>query len=332
VLAKAVERNQSIRFDLPIGGLVIPAHTASSLGKELKVAVAQNSSEDRQGFGKIAGELQANLLGGGQGVTFDIQAPNAFQNGPLQAKVALPEGVEASQITAVVLKDANGNWTPVPWKLGLDGGKAFADIQLTGNGSIAFIRNGANFADVGDTNWAKESIAQAAGKLFMLGRQADQFVPDSTITRAEYPTVLLRVLGLMNWSAEHDFADVSQSDWYSRSLAIAADVGIVNGFEDGSFRPNEMMSRLDAMVMAGRGLKLAGMGGSLTASETDSILEGFADHASIPDWAKESVALCIKNGIITGQGDSIDPNDALTRAQAAAISVRLDHKLTAGAN
>ncbi|MNI75426.1 Endo-1,4-beta-xylanase A precursor [compost metagenome] len=80
---------------------------------------------------------------------------------------------------------------------------------------------------------------------------------------------------------------------------------------------------MEAMVMVGRILKLINVDSAITESEVNDTLGAFKDDASIPDWAREAVALCIKHGIITGQDQSINPVDALTRAQAAAIAIRL---------
>ncbi|OAS17705.1 S-layer homology domain-containing protein [Paenibacillus oryzisoli] len=324
VLEQAAKSKQTIAISSPFAELAFPASEVTGLSDDLQVKIDKNSQGEKNSFEQIAHELQADLLGGGQGVRFDIQASNAYKDRSVLAKIALPDDVAANDITAVVLKDANGNWTTVPWKFDVVNNQAYVNLVLTGSGSVAFIRNHPNFVDVEDESWAKKSISDAAGRLFMLGRTADQFVPDSHITRAEYPTVLLRVLGLMNQKADVRFEDIERIDWYSRSVAIAAENGIVDGFKDGTYRPNEELSRMEAMVMVGRSMKLIGVDAAMTESEVNSTLGAFKDDASIPDWAREAVALCIKYGIITGQDQSVNTADALTRAQAAAIAIRFN--------
>ncbi|WP_088835203.1 S-layer homology domain-containing protein [Paenibacillus tyrfis] len=323
VLEQLTSGKQSVGIAVPFAELAFPAGAVTGLTDHLKVLLAKNGDSDKKVFEQIAEELQAKLLGGGQGVRFDIQAPQVYKDRQVAAKVALPDEIAARDITAVVLKDDNGNWTTVPWSLDVVDNAAYVKLLLTGSGSVAFISSQKKFADVDDSSWAKSTIDEAAGRLFMLGRADDRFDPDSRITRAEYPTVLLRVLGLMNQNADAQFNDVAKEDWFNRSVAIAARNGIVDGFEDGTYKPNGQLLRVEAMAMVGRSLKLLGLNGAMTESEVNTTLSAFKDEASIPAWAREVVALCIKHGVITGQDQSIHPADPLTRAQAAAIAIRL---------
>ncbi|MNC68110.1 Endo-1,4-beta-xylanase A precursor [compost metagenome] len=82
--------------------------------------------------------------------------------------------------------------------------------------------------------------------------------------------------------------------------------------------------------MAGRALALLGGQTAVDAASVDAILGEFTDGALIPDWAKEAVALCIREGIIDGQDQALVPDGALTRAQAAAIAARLNQKVPVG--
>ncbi|MFM9331697.1 S-layer homology domain-containing protein [Paenibacillus mesotrionivorans] len=330
LLAQAAKNGQTLRLALPFADLTIPAHLAAESGKDLKLVLEKNTASEKAELEAIAGSLQAELLGGGEGVTFDIGQSGIYAGRSIAARVAIPDSIAAKDITGVVLRSKNGNWTTVPWALDIDNNKAYVNLTLTDDGSIAFIKNKPSFADVAADSWAKDVIAAASGKLFMLGRGADEFAPDSRITRAEYPTVLLRVLGLMSQQATAGFTDVSADDWFSRSVAIASANGLVNGFEDGTFRPEGELSRLEAMVMAGRALALLGGQTAVDAASVDAILGEFTDGAVIPEWAREAVALCIREGIIDGQDQALLPGGALTRAQAAAIAARLNQKVPVG--
>lgn len=330
LLAQAAKNGQTLRLALPFADLAIPAHLAAESGKDLKLVLEKNTASEKSELEAIADSLQAELLGGGEGVTFDIGQSGIYAGRSIAARVAIPDSIAAKDITGVVLRGKNGHWTTVPWALDIDKNKAYVNLTLTDDGSIAFIKNKPSFADVAADSWAKDVIAAASGKLFMLGRGTDEFAPDSRITRAEYPTVLLRVLGLMSQQATAGFSDVSPEDWFSRSVAIASANGLVNGFEDGTFRPQGELSRLEAMVMAGRALALLGGNTAVDAAAADTILGKFTDGAVIPEWAREAVALCIREGIIDGQDQALLPDGALTRAQAAAIAARLNQKVPVG--
>ncbi|QJD84596.1 S-layer homology domain-containing protein [Cohnella herbarum] len=320
---RMASNGQPIGLELPFAELNFRAAETSKSSDAVKVTIARNDSATRDRLADIAKQLQASLLGAGQGATFVVQASEIYDKQSVFGKIAVPDGVKPEEITAVVLLDEQGKWTTIPWKLDSKGNIPYVSVRLTGNGSIAFLSNAKSFKDVGDQSWAKKIVSDAVGKLFMLGRSGNLFDPDKAITRAEYPTVLLRVLGLMNEQATASFADVAAKDWFSNSVAIAVKNGIVTGFKDGSYKPNEKLSRIEAMVMVGRSMKAIGLDAEITLSEADRILAGFKDGASIPDWAKVPVALCIQRGVISGQNGYISPDDALTRAQAAAIAVRL---------
>lgn len=330
VLAQAADRRQSLRMVLPFAELNFPASAAAATGDDLKIAIDKNSSSRKAELEKVAKAQGSKLLGSGEGVTFDIQENGIYKNRSVAAKVALPETIAAKDITAVVLQDSSGNWTTVPWSLDVVSNKAYINLTLTGNGSIGFISKNAAFADVKDTHWAKSIIQEAAAKLFMQGRSEDRFDPNSRITRAEYPAVLLRVLGLMNQQEQVAFTDVKADSWYSRSLSIAVKNGLVTGFKDGTFHPNEEISRLSAMVMAGRAVKLLGADKPVTKAEADAILSKFKDTESIPAWARDAVVLSVKQNLISGQDGFLLLDGALTRAQAAAIAIRLGELVPVG--
>lgn len=330
VLAQAADRGQLLRMALPFAELSFPSGAAATTGEDLKIAIDKNSSSRKAELAQIAKTLGSTLLGDGDGVTFDIQESGIYKNRSVAAKVAVPDTIAGRDITAVVLRDSSGSWTTVPWSLDIVSNKVYVDLTLTGNGSIGFISKSPAFADVSDTHWAKTTIQEAAAKLFMQGRSEERFEPNTRITRAEYPAVLLRVLGLMNQQEQVRFADVKTDSWYNRALSIAVKNGLVTGFADGNFHPNEEISRLSAMVMAGRAVKLLGVDKQVTNAEAAAILAKFKDAESIPDWARDAVVLCVKQNLISGQDGFLLPDGALTRAQAAAIAIRLGDLVPVG--
>lgn len=325
---QAVDKKQNIRLELPAASLTVKPEMLAGMTEALEIAVSPNGNETVTGLSAIAKELQATMLGDGHGVSIETNIPDSAWNNYVTARVPVPADVLARDITAVILRAADGSWTTLPWKLDIAGNEAFAEVQLTGKGSLAFVRNTNGYTDVPDDFWGKGVIEDASGKLFVLGKGEGRFDPAAQVTRAEYPTILLRVAGLMNKTAEAAFTDVGPDNWFHRSVAIAAGQGIVNGFGDGSFGPYATLSRVEGMVMAGRLLGKLGADEEMTEEEVSGILSGFQDGASIPDWARKPAALAIKKGIIEGEDNRINPEDTLTRAQAAAIAVRLDRLIT----
>ncbi|MBB6734084.1 Ig-like domain-containing protein [Cohnella sp. CBP 2801] len=110
--------------------------------------------------------------------------------------------------------------------------------------------------------------------------------------------------------------------WAETEIEAAVAKGIVTGYQDGSFRPNQQVSRVEFTAMLNRALKLNGSGDSSGSSEQPA----FADAASIPAWARSSVAEAMAQGLIQGFADgTFRPGDLMSRAEMAAIAARALH-------
>ncbi|NBD27274.1 S-layer homology domain-containing protein [Paenibacillus glycinis] len=324
---QAADAGRRIVIDVPPGSLTLTPAMLRGMDKELEVSIDPNDGASRAAFGPIAAEADATLLASGDGATFRANIPAAVWRSCAAVRIPVPSGIKPGDITAVVLRGTDGSWTTLPWTLDA-AGSAYVNVKLTGPGSVAFIGKHASFADVKSGSWAKPAIDQAAAKLLVMGRSADVFAPDSSITRAEYPTLLLRAAGLMTQQAEASYVDVKPADWYYRSVAIASQLGVAAGTGDGGYGPKATISRIEAMTMAGRLLGAIGRGGEMTDAEAGKLLSAFQDGSSVPEWARLPVALCIREGLVTGDDARIKPDDRLTRAQAAAIALRLDAWIT----
>lgn len=328
VVLQAQNGRKTIKLDLPGTKLDITADMLDGLEGDLSIQLANNGSTAKKQLEAIAKQIGATALGAGDGVAIDTNLPNAAWNHYVGMTVKVPASIDPKDITAIVMKGADGSWTTLPWTLEKDGGENLVHVLVTGVGNLAFIQSGGSFKDVPNSHWGAKGISNAASKLFVLGKAAGRFDPNAKVTRAEYPTILLRVAGLMTRTADHEYSDVEEGVWYERSVAIASRLGIVNGFDNGTYAPNASLSRLEAMVMVGRLINALGLGAELSEEETNSLLAQFGDSSTIPDWAKAAVALTVKHGIIMGEGGNVNPKGVLNRAQAAAIAVRLDQLIT----
>ncbi|GFZ96619.1 hypothetical protein GCM10008018_48810 [Paenibacillus marchantiophytorum] len=174
------------------------------------------------------------------------------------------------------------------------------------------------FTDIAGT-WAQEAIQALTAKGIINGTSEKTFEPDKNISRADFLMLLVRALGI---KAEFhaNFEDVSQSDYYYEVLGMSKALGITNGIDGIRFNPKEEISRQDLMVLAARALKLSG---KINAIGTATDLNGFADASSIADYAVESVAALVKEGIIEGSGQTVNPLGKATRAEVAAMVYRI---------
>jgi hypothetical protein len=112
------------------------------------------------------------------------------------------------------------------------------------------------------------------------------------------------------------FEDVKEGMYYTFAVAWGEANGIVNGYGDGIFKPEQTVSRQEMATVLLRYAKFIGKG---AGSEADTAL-GFADSAKVGDWALEGVAFCANNGIVEGRPDkTFDPAAFATRAEFATM-------------
>ena len=148
----------------------------------------------------------------------------------------------------------------------------------------------------------------------MTGVSANEFAPEATTTRAETCSMLARLEGVES-ANNAGFADVS-NEWYATAVNWAANVGVVNGYEDGTFQPNTAITReqLAAILM-----NYAQYKGQDVSARAD--LNGYTDQPST--WAQEAISWSVAEGLLTGvTADTLQPQGAATRAQVAAILQR----------
>jgi len=173
--------------------------------------------------------------------------------------------------------------------------------------SIAY----ADFSDISG-HWAEAEIQKWAGKDVLRGKPSGEFKPDDFVTRAEFTAVMDRVFGYKE-KTSHTFPDVAGNEWYADSVSRAVAAGIVAGDGDtGKFRPNDNITRQEAVVILSRAF-------NLKANNTDS-LKKFVDVKDIASWSKNAVAALVEQGYIAGRpGNIFAPKDNLTRAEMSKL-------------
>ncbi|MCL1873722.1 MAG: S-layer homology domain-containing protein [Clostridiales bacterium] len=173
-----------------------------------------------------------------------------------------------------------------------------------------------SFSD--SVTWAEDAIDFLAARGIVQGRSNNLFLPNATVTRAEF---LKMLLGTLPWTEvltdapEAGFKDVAKGAWYENYVNWAVAKGVISGYEDGTFRPNEPISREEIAVMVKNFLPAAGM--LLPKIKT---APNFSDNDKINSWSLSAVQELYQYGLIIGFPDnSFRPQIACTRAQAAII-------------
>ena len=181
-------------------------------------------------------------------------------------------------------------------------------------------KNGNLFRDVPNTAWYFADMDRAVSQGLLKGLGSYCFEPDSSLTRAMFVTMLYRVvqqLGTTAEAGENVFTDVENGRWYTDAVLWAAKEGIVKGYGDGTFLPEQSINREEMCTILNRAagkLRLGTVAGELK----------FADKDEISRWAKESVQAMVQAGLMKGMKDNrFAPKSTATRAEAATVLLRM---------
>lgn len=227
------------------------------------------------------------------------------------------------QLTAFYLEEEGSEPQFVPSVIEESDGQYRAVIMRPGNSIYGVAVNEADFSDLSG-HWSERDVERMASKFLVKGVGQDRFAPDRPITRAEFAALLIRALGNPEPSGQTvSFIDLKDNAWYAQTVRVAAAIGLVQGFTDGTFRPNDSITREQMAVMIARARVFAGKQNAVL-SNPQSVLSRFHDAAKVQPWAVEALADAVNSGIIQGtSADSLSPDRQATRAQAVVMLKRL---------
>ena len=279
--------NASLTISTPIADATIPHEALDTL-----------ASED--------GEIIVTAKQTGQAVTFTLTAGGETVE-QIPGGLTLTVPVEdAGPGTVAMLIHEDGTREVIQQSIVEDGKMS---IPLDGSATVEIVDNGRTFADVPPENWASEAVTFAAARELFSGTSETSFSPDETMSRAMLATVLYRLEGQPEQAVMSAYSDVSDGAWYADSIAWAVENGIVSGYGDGQFGPNDSVTREQFVVMLWRYV------GSPKASRRD--LE-FADADQVSDYAQEALCWAVENGVLKGNDSGqLVPGGTATRAEAA---------------
>lgn len=179
------------------------------------------------------------------------------------------------------------------------------------------------FTDIASVPWAQEAILALADQGVIKGTSETTFSPNDPISRGDFVTLLVRLLGL-NGEIGEGFADVPTDSYYYETITTAKSMGVIDGVGNNMFEPESSISRQDMMTMTYRALSRLG----LTENWTKSDLSSFGDTNEISDYAFESVQFVVGGGLIAGdENGNIAPLANTTRAETAVFLYRLSAQL-----
>ena len=166
--------------------------------------------------------------------------------------------------------------------------------------------------DVFVPNWLNTTDHYA----YIVGYEDGEVKPNNNITRAEVATIFFRLLTddarARYWSQTNDYTDVAADSWYNNAISTLSNMGIINGYEDGTFQPNASITRAEFTAIATRFF-------DYTAE-----YDGAFNDVSRSAWYADCVQAAVDMGLVDGYPDGgFHPNSNITRAEAVTIVNRV---------
>lgn len=178
----------------------------------------------------------------------------------------------------------------------------------------------ASFTDVYLNAWYHEAVDFTIEQGLMIGTSKATFEPGSNVTRGQLVTVLHRMAGTPI-AYGTGFTDVEDGMWYTDAILWAQANDIVNGYGDGTFRPNEFMTREEMVAVIYRYAQYNGYDVSASA-----MMQCYHDSVTIQAYAQDAMSWAVSVGLIKGFPDgTIRPKGISTRAQLATVLMRFSN-------
>jgi hypothetical protein len=325
-----VIRGAAAAYRLPLAVLKLD-ELARNLGTSvedvtLHLTIRKLNEQEANGLNaalaKTGGRLAAEPL------DFEVQAAASngqtviltFGSDYITREMTVQKTVDPRKATAAWYSPEWGGLRFVPSLFSVKDGQSVVEIKRPGNSVYTIVEHDFRFADMAG-HWAAKDVELLANKLIVEGTGSSRFEGDRTITRAEFAALLVRALGLSPVAASSAFKDVAADSWYARDVGTAVAAGLINGYDDGTFRPDRVITREELAAMSMRALAFTGTGKN--AGGDLSVLQPYKDASQIV-WAKEEIASAIGLGLMNGTSDTtLSPQGTATRAESAAMLKRL---------
>lgn len=320
--AKSTDADLVVKTDL--GSVTVPNEALASIaeqaaGSTVTIAVAEKTAADvADKTIDTTGAVIAEVT-----VTSDDKEITTFDGQSLTVSIPVSgkSWTAGETYDVIVLSGSGAKETLAGRCVKADGGLA-VQVEVSHLSTFIVTPNRAEnipFTDL-TGHWAMDEVTTAWKLGLMNGVSGTRFAPDKTLSRAMAATILYRLAGSPASDGALTFTDVEPGQWYSDAIAWAAGEGIVDGVKPDQFAPKNNVTRQQLAVMLYRYVQTKDLG--FTGDWTYDL--DVTDRADVADWAYEAVCWMHQNGILKGRANgAIDPKGTATRAEAAALYVRL---------
>lgn len=317
-------------LDLSRGENVLTVEVTAGSEKLTYTLTVQNDWPSSGGGGSSGGSSDPS-------VTYPIETSDWIEHGTVTVKPSSAEKGDTVTITAkpeegyqvgkVTVTDKNGSTIKVTDK----GNGKYTFIMPNSKVSVdvTFVSKGQwtnPFVDVPEGAWYYDGMKFVYENGLMAGTSSNTFSPDVTTTRGMLVTILWRLAGSPNIEDEiwgYPFKDVDANAYYATAVYWARMNGIVAGYSDELFGPNDTITREQMATILYRYAQHKGYD---TTAKAD--LSKYTDAAQIGPWATEAIRWANAEGLVNGtSATTLTPKGSATRAQVAVILTRFCEKV-----
>ena len=183
--------------------------------------------------------------------------------------------------------------------------------------------NPVSFKDLADGAWCIKAVAFIAARGITTGTGNGNYSPDAKLTRGEFIVLLMRAYEIApDANPTNNFADAGNT-YYTNYLAAAKRLGISNGVGNNMFAPDKEITRQEMFTLLYNALSVIGQLPDGAPESSHPTLNGFSDADRVAPWATDAVKRLVETGIVSGNGDSLAPEDFATRAEIAQLLYNL---------
>lgn len=318
--------NNNINMSSELGSLILPSNMLNNAEiedeKNIEICITKADKSE------LSKDVQ-NQIGDRPIVAFKIKQGErviAWNNPTASVQVSIPyipteqELLNPEHITVWYI-DGNGNVHSVPsGRYNSNTGMVTFNVTHFSSYAVTYVTK--TFDDLGGVAWAKKPIEVLTSKGILEGISDTKYAPHTNITRADFLYFLIRTLSV-EASFDENFDDINSDAYYYKEIGVAKKLGITSGVGNNHFSPDSKISRQDMIALTERALR---MYKDIKAADETSELDKFTDKSLISDYALNSVATLVNEGLIEGSNNKINPRGNTTRAEAAVFLYKIYNK------
>ena len=270
---------------------------------------------------KVIFERNASSGGSGGGTTYYTLTFETNGGGSMQAiRAARGKTLDLSAYTPM-----RDGYDFGGWYADKDLTQRITEIKLSGSKTVYAdwkkrepdaVKN--PFADVNAGDWFYRDVLFSYEKGLMSGMDAAAFAPYANTTRAQIAVIFYRMEGSPAVEGENSFADVvrgSGTAWFYDAVTWAQQNGIMGGYDNSSFAPNDPITREQLAAIFYRYAQYKGY----DTTQGGMAIREFGDYESISDYAMGAMAWAVNIGLVKGDSNLLYPKGTATRAEIAAL-------------